>query len=101
MPWALESNWNPTRLMEIAGSADTSTGVTEVTTDSGRAYLKPMGNRQGPHVLATDWVGTHLARWFGLNTFEIAILTLQDDDVYDLPRGAKATPGPAFAAKAM
>ena len=87
--------------MRIARSADTSTGATEVTTDAGRAYIKPMGNRQGPHVLATDWVGTHLAKWFGLSTFEIAILTLEDDDVYDLPREAKAKPGPAFAAKAM
>ena len=96
MAWALNTTWKPTRLMEVAGSADTSTGATEVTTDAGRAYIKPMGNRQGPHVLATDWVGTHLARWFGLSTFEIAILTLDDDDVFDLPRGAKAMPGPAF-----
>ena len=87
--------------MEVAGSVDTSTGATEVTTDAGRAYIKPMGNRQGPHVLATDWVGTHLASWFGLSTFDIAILMLQDDDVYDLPRGAKAEPGPAFAARAV
>ncbi len=101
MAWALQSNWNPTRILEIAGSADTSTGATEVTTDAGRAYIKPLGNRQGPHVLATDWVGTHLAKWFGLTTFDIAILTLQDDDVFDLPRGAKAAPGPAFAAQAM
>jgi hypothetical protein len=101
MAWTLESNWNPTRLMEIAGSADTSTGATEVTTDAGRAYIKPLGNRQGPHVLATDWVGTHLAKWFGLSTFEIAILTLEDDDVFDLPRGAQSQPGPAFAARAL
>ncbi|HEY3965078.1 MAG TPA: hypothetical protein VGM05_11050 [Planctomycetaceae bacterium] len=53
MAWALESNWNPTRLLQGAGSADTSTGATEVTTDAVRAYIKPMGNRQGPHVLAT------------------------------------------------
>jgi len=101
MAWTLESNWNPTWLMEIARSVDTSTGATEVITDAGRAYIKPMGNRQGPHVLATDWVGTHLAKWFGLSTFEIAILTLEEDDVFDLPRGATAQPGPAFAAKAM
>ena len=101
MAWVLESNWNPTTLMEVAGSADTSTGATEVTTDAGRAYIKPMGNRQGPHVLATDWVGTHLARWFGLSTFDIAILTLEQDDVFDLPRGAKAEPGPAFASRAL
>ena len=101
MAWVLQSSWNPTRLMEVAGSIDTSTGTTEVTTDAGRAYIKPMGNRQGPHVLATDWVGTHLAKWFGLSTFDIAILNLGADDVFDLPRGAKAKPGPAFASRAL
>ena len=101
MAWTLESRWNPTRLMEVAGSVDTSTGATEVTTDAGRAYIKPIGNRQGPHVLATDWVGTHLARWFGLSTFEIAILTLDADDTFPLPQGHTSQPGPAFAAKAL
>jgi hypothetical protein len=52
-------------------------------------------------VLATDWVGTHLAKWFGLSTFDIAILTLDTDDTFPLPRGYTAQPGPAFAAKAM
>lgn len=87
--------------MEVVCSVDTSTGATEVTTDAGRAYIKPMGNRQGPHVLATDWVGTHLAKWFGLKTFDIAILMLDEGDVFDLPRGAKAEPGPAFASRAI
>jgi hypothetical protein len=101
MAWMLDSTWKPTRLMEVAASADTSTGATEVTTDAGRAYIKPLGNRQGPHVLAIDWVGTHLARWFGLSTFDIAILTLGADATFPLPRGYAAEPGPAFAARAM
>lgn len=101
MAWTLQSNWNPTRLMEVGRTLDTSTGPARVMTAAGPAYLKALGNRQGPHVLATDWVGTHLAKWFGLSTFEIAILWLQEDDVFDLPRGAKAKPGPAFAARAM
>ena len=101
MGWALESMWQPRRLLEVAGSVDTSTGATEVNTDAGRAYLKPMGNRQGPHVLATDWVGTHLAKWFGLSTFDIAILTLDADDSFPLPRGYTAQPGPAFATRAL
>jgi hypothetical protein len=101
MPWSPDANWRPTRLLAVAGSADTSTGATEVTTDAGRAYLKPLGNRQGPHVLATDWVGTHLAKWFGLSTFDIAILTLGADATFPLPRGHVAQPGPAFAARAM
>ncbi|MCC6508627.1 MAG: hypothetical protein IT423_05950, partial [Pirellulaceae bacterium] len=65
------------------------------------AYIKPMGNRQGPHVLATDWVGTHLARWFGLSTFDIAILTLTTDDAFPLPRNHRAQQGPAFATRAL
>ncbi len=101
MAWTHETNWNPTRLLGVAGSADSSTGATEVETDAGPAYLKPMGNRQGPHVLATDWVGTHLAKWFGLSTFEIAIVPVAADQTFNLPRGAKALPGPAFAARAM
>jgi hypothetical protein len=101
MAWVLESNWKPTRLLEVAGSADTSTGATEVTTDAGRAYLKPLGNRQGPHVLATDWVATHLAKWFGLSTFDIAILMLGADHTFPLPLGYAVQPGPAFAARAM
>jgi hypothetical protein len=60
-----------------------------------------MGNRQGPHVLATDWVGTHLAKWLGLSTFDIAILTLGPNDTFPLPREYTAEPGPAFAAKAL
>ena len=101
MGWSLQSAWNPTRVLQIAGSVDSSTGATEVITDLGSAYIKPLGNRQGPHVLATDWVGTHLAKWFGLQTFDVAIVSLHSDLVFHLPRGAVATPGPAFAARAM
>jgi hypothetical protein len=101
MAWAMESNWKPTRLMEVAGSVDTSTGATEVTTDAGRAYIKALGNRQGPHVLATDWVGTHLAKWFGLSTFDVAIFHLKPDDEFELPRGVKVMPGPVFASRAL
>ena len=76
MAWTIESNWNPTRLMEVAGL-----GRHEHLRDASKYRCRPRvhqanGNRQGPHVLATDWVGTHLARWFGLSTFDIAILTL-------------------------
>ena len=101
MVWQVSHDWRPTRLLTVAASSDTSTGVTEVTTDAGRAYLKPMGNRQGPHVLATDLVGTHLARWFGLVTPDVSVMPLDEDDQFDLPRGYHAEPGPAFVSRAM
>jgi hypothetical protein len=34
-------NWNPTRLMEVVRSADTSTGAAEVTTDAGPIPSEP------------------------------------------------------------
>lgn len=101
MPWTHETNWKPSKLLEFGKALDTSTGPARVMTDAGPAYLKAMGNRQGPHVLATDWVGTHLAKWLGLSTFDIAILNLEADDVFDLPRGTKAQPGPAFLAREL
>lgn len=58
MAWVLESDWQPTKLLEFGTELDTSTSPARVMTDAGPTYLKAMGNRQGPHVLATDWVGT-------------------------------------------
>ena len=99
MAWSPETHWNPTRLREVVGSADTSTGTGEVTTDAGRAYIEPMGNPQGPHVLATGRMGTHLARWSGLSTFVVAVLPLGPEDTFPLSRGHAAQPGPALAAR--
>ena len=101
MRWEPDRSWRPTRLVQVGDSRDTSTGVTEVLTDAGRAYVKPLGNRQGPHPLACDWVATHLARWFGLTTFDIALLPLGPSDGFPLPRGHHAAAGPAFASRAV
>jgi hypothetical protein len=97
----MEKKWKPMHLLSVAKSYDTSVGTTEIETDAGTAYLKPMGNRSGPHVLAVEWIATHLAQWFDLPTFEINLLVLHESDVFPLPRGNKAAPGPAFVAKAM
>ena len=75
-------------------------GTAEIVTDAGRAYIKAIGNRQGPHGLACELVGTQLARWFGLPVFDFAILKLDDADEIPLPRGCSAQPGPAFVTRA-
>lgn len=75
-------------------------GTAEIITDAGRAYIKAMGNRQGPHTLACEFVGTQLARWFGLATFDDAILTLDGDDEIPFHRGGQAQAGPAFVTRA-
>lgn len=80
-------------------SYDTSTGATMVKTDATFAYLKALGNRQGPHALASELVATFLARWFGLTVPDFAVLHLTNDSCFALPQGAHTLPGPAFASR--
>jgi hypothetical protein len=75
-------------------------GTALIVTDAGKAYIKAMGNRQGPHPLACEWVATQLAAWFGLPTFDIAILTIDATrDEIPFLRGDQAASGPAFVAR--
>lgn len=73
-----------------------------ILTDAGPAFIKAMGNRQGPHALACELVGTQLAKWLGLPTFDFAILTI-DSVLDEIPfkRGGKAASGPAFVTRAV
>jgi len=100
-PKRAASLWNPTTFVRFEEAYDTSMGTARIVTDAGPAYIKAMGNRQGPHALASELVGTQLARWFGLRTFEFSILTL-DETVDEIPflRGGKAASGPAFVTRA-
>src|SRR5207244_3821961 len=80
------TGWRPTRVERIGLSLDTSMGTTRVVTDAGPAYLKAMGNRQGPHALASELIASRLARWFGLPTFEWAVIPLTAATPLVLPR---------------
>jgi hypothetical protein len=91
--------WSPTRFCRFERALDTSMGTARIVTDAGQAHIKPMGNRQGPHPLACEWVATKLARWFGLATFDHAIMLLQADDEIPFHRGNRAQPGPAFCTR--
>ncbi len=80
-------------------SFDTSMGTSLVVTDATRGYLKAMGNRQSPHAIAAEWVGTSLAQWFGLSVADFAQFPLAAEACFDLPRGARTEPGPAFISR--
>lgn len=99
---APQSGWNPTTFWRLEDQFDTSMGTARIITDAGPAYIKAQGNRQGPHPLACELVATALADWFGLPTFEYAILNI-DATVDEIPflRGGSADSGPAFVAKAV
>lgn len=67
-----------------------------VSTDAGEGYLKALGNRGGPHRLAADLVGTQLAAWLGLPTFDYAIIQVLPENEIPFYHGGQAQPGPAF-----
>ena len=93
--------WQPTTFLRFEEMLDTSMGTARIVTDAGPAYIKALGNRQGPHYLANELVATQLAGWFGLPTFPFALIQI-DTEVDEIPfiRGGKAASGMAFVTQA-
>jgi hypothetical protein len=94
--------WQPTMYLRFEEALDTSMGTARIVTDAGAVYIKALGNRQGPHPLACEWVATHLADWFGLAILECALMTI-DAGVDEIPflRGGNAASGTAFVTHAI
>lgn len=93
--------WRPTTIRQFVDHFGTATDTVLVETDQGSGYLKAMGNRAGPHALACEWVGTSLAKWFGLSTFDFSIIVVTSEDVLPFKNGREAKPGPAFISRAQ
>jgi hypothetical protein len=93
------SPWQPTTILRHIRSLDTGAETVIVETDQGAGYLKPMGNRGGPHPLACEWMGSSLARRLGLPTFAFAIVEVTTEDEIALAGGGRAEPGPAFISR--
>jgi hypothetical protein len=91
--------WQPTTILRHIRSLDTGAETVIVETDQGEGYLKPMGNRGGPHPLACEWIGTSLARRLELPTFAFAIVEVTTEDEILLASGGRAEPGPAFISR--
>ena len=91
--------WRPTRVIGVVERFDTSTSPLLVMTDAGKAFVKTLGNPEGAAALVSEWIGTKLAAWLGLPTFDIAILDYPDDLSFALTKGCVTIPGPAFAAR--
>ncbi len=97
----MEQPWQPTTFRRYIKAVGGSTRPVRILTDAGEAYIKAINNPIGPHALAREWVATNLARWFGLPTFDCAILTVTEDDEIPLYDNVTAAPGPAFATRAL
>jgi hypothetical protein len=88
--------WQPTSIKRFIKAFPTSTCTVLVETDAGKGYLKALGNNEGPHALVCELVGTRLARWFGLPTFDFALIEITENDEIPFHSGGSALRGPAF-----
>jgi hypothetical protein len=79
----------------------TGSGAFYVETDCGRAYIKTLGNPEGPYILACEWIGTRVADLLGLPTFDHALIEITKDDDFLVFAKHKNTaePGTAFATR--
>ncbi|MGD0830951.1 MAG: HipA family kinase [Terracidiphilus sp.] len=68
-------------------------------TDLGEGYIKALGNPEGPHALACEFVGSILADWLGLTTLDFSLVEVSGDDEIPFLKGGKALPGPAFISR--
>ena len=91
--------WQPTTIRRADRAYRTATDTVRVTTNAGPGFLKALGNHGGPHLLAAEWVATHLAQWLGLPTFEIGLVNITSEDEIHFLTGQLAQPGPAFIAR--
>lgn len=99
IPWHAKPSWQPTEVLRFIKNLDSGAGTLIIRTDAGLAYMKALGNPDGPHALVKDLLGTHLAAMLGLPTFDYAVIEVSDLDELPFFKGNKAEPGPAFVTR--
>src|SRR6266704_1574859 len=92
--------WRPKIIRRYIDSFPTGAGTIRIRTEAGDGYLKAMGNPGGEHILACEWVGTQLAQWFGLSTFDYCLIDVGDEIELPFAKGGQAKCGPAFLTRA-
>lgn len=96
MALSFQTGWNPTLIRRVEECYDTGSDVVAVVTNEGRGFAKFLGNREGPHVLACELMGTRMAHLMGLPTFDHAVIDFDGIPDIKLYGGNQAVPGPAW-----
>ena len=76
------SPWQPLKVLRrIPTVIPSSTSPYHIVTDAGNAFLKMPNNPQGPAAIVSEFIGTQLAAWFGLSTFEYCMMQVCEADL--------------------
>jgi hypothetical protein len=93
------TSWNPKLIRRVASVFPSGTSVVEAVTDAGAGYVKFLGNPEGPHVLATEYVGTRLASEMGLPTLDWSLFYYDGFPEIALKPSGNAMPGTAWSTR--
>jgi hypothetical protein len=91
--------WNPSIIRWVARAKDTGSEVVEAVTDAGPGFIKFLGNKEGPHVLAAEYVGTRLASSLGLPILDWHVFHYDGTPEIRLFSGKVALPGSAWSTR--
>lgn len=95
------NGWRPNRIARYIAGFSTSARIAHVDTDCGEGFLKALGNpEEGPQILACEYVGSRLADWLRLPTFDFALVDVTAEDEIPFSGGGNAAPGPGFISRA-
>ena len=86
-------NWNATTIVGELRQLRTNSLVVVVETDQGHGYLKVAHAAGHPHDLVCELVGTELARYLGIPTFEYAIIAVPEPAPFRLHGNPRIHPG--------
>jgi hypothetical protein len=93
--------WSPTAIKSVKrNNILSSTNPILILTDQGEGYFKALGNKEGPQVLACEYVGTSLAKLLGLAIFQYCIFHFSGYPEITFSDGSKAQSGKGFLTKA-
>ncbi len=70
-----------------------------VETDVGEGFLKALGNPEGPHVLASEWVGSQLADLLSIPTLDFTLVQVDSSAELPMKDAGHARPGAAFISR--
>lgn len=86
-------NWNATAIGDELRQLRTNSLVVIVDTDQGQGYLKAAHSGGNPHDLVCELVGTELARFLGIATFDYALIAVPEPAPFRLHGNPKIHPG--------
>lgn len=82
---------------EIVEIVNTSSRPALARTDCGLVYVKAINERDTPHILVCELVGTRIAQWLGLQTLCYGVVEMLEDVPIEYNDGTCSVAGPAFA----